>query len=108
MAQVSNFFVGANSGEGFQNLFPELVNLEDTYDLMVLKGGPGVGKNTFMRELVLRGPGFPGRRGPPGDSLRGCGRHVTPRRGTPVSGGGGPLCGPGAVLRSDRCQSSRQ
>ena len=51
MAQVSNFFVGANSGEGFQNLFPELVNLEDTYDLMVLKGGPGVGKNTFMREL---------------------------------------------------------
>ena len=51
MSQVSNFFVGANSGEGFQNLFPELVDLEDTYDLMVLKGGPGVGKNTFMREL---------------------------------------------------------
>ena len=51
MAQVTNFFVGANSGEGFQNLFPELVDLENTYDLMVLKGGPGVGKNTFMREI---------------------------------------------------------
>ena len=51
MAQVTNFFVGANSGDGFQNLFPELVDLEDTYDLMVLKGGPGVGKNTFMREI---------------------------------------------------------
>lgn len=51
MAQTTHFFVGANSGEGFQNLFPELVNLEDTYDLMVLKGGPGVGKNTFMREI---------------------------------------------------------
>ncbi len=51
MAQVTNFFVGANSGEGFQNLFPELVDIEDTYDLMVLKGGPGVGKNTFMREI---------------------------------------------------------
>ena len=51
MAQVTNFFVGANSGEGFQNLFPELVDIEDTYDLMVLKGGPGVGKNTFMRAL---------------------------------------------------------
>ena len=51
MAQVTNFFVGANSGEGFRNLFPELVDLEDTYDLMVLKGGPGVGKNTFMREI---------------------------------------------------------
>ncbi len=51
MAQVTNFFVGANSGDGFQNLFPGLVDLEDTYDLMVLKGGPGVGKNTFMREI---------------------------------------------------------
>lgn len=51
MAQVTNFFVGANSGEGFQNLFPEMVDIEDTYDFMVLKGGPGVGKNTFMREI---------------------------------------------------------
>lgn len=51
MALVTNFFAGANSGEGFQNLFPEIVDLEDTYDYIVLKGGPGVGKNTFMREL---------------------------------------------------------
>ena len=51
MAQATNFFVGANSGEGFRNLFPELVDIEDTYDFMVLKGGPGVGKNTFMREI---------------------------------------------------------
>lgn len=51
MAQVTNFFVGANSGNGFQNLFSEMVNIEDTYDFMVLKGGPGVGKNTFMREI---------------------------------------------------------
>ena len=27
------------------------MDLEDTFDLMVLKGGPGVGKNTFMREI---------------------------------------------------------
>lgn len=51
MAIVTNFFVGANSGDGFQNLFSQVVDLEDTYDLMVLKGGPGVGKNTFMREI---------------------------------------------------------
>lgn len=51
MAQVTNFFAGANSGDGFQNLFSELVDLEDTLDLMILKGGPGVGKNTFMREI---------------------------------------------------------
>lgn len=51
MAQVTNFFVGANSGEGFRNLFSEMVDLADTYDFLVLKGGPGVGKNTFMREI---------------------------------------------------------
>lgn len=51
MAQITDFFVGANSGSGFQDLFSEMVDLEDTYDLMILKGGPGVGKNTFMREI---------------------------------------------------------
>ena len=51
MAIVTDFFAGANSGEGFRDLFSQVVDLEDTYDLMVLKGGPGVGKNTFMREI---------------------------------------------------------
>lgn len=51
MAQVTNFFVGANSGEGFQNLFSQMVDLEDTYDFIILKGGPGIGKSTFMREI---------------------------------------------------------
>lgn len=51
MAQVTNFFVGANSGTGFQSLFSQLTDPEDTYDFMILKGGPGVGKNTFMREI---------------------------------------------------------
>ena len=51
MAHVTNFFAGANSGEGFRNLFPQMVDLEDTYDFLVLKGGPGVGKNTFMRAV---------------------------------------------------------
>ena len=52
MALVTNFFAGANSGEGFQNLFPEMVDIENTYDMMILKGGPGVGKATFMREIA--------------------------------------------------------
>lgn len=51
MAKVTNFFVGANSGAGFQNLFGQMVDLENTYDFILLKGGPGVGKNTFMREI---------------------------------------------------------
>ena len=51
MAVVSNFFAGANSGEGFRNLFHEIMAPEETYDMILLKGGPGVGKNTFMREV---------------------------------------------------------
>ena len=48
---TTNFFLGANSGSGFQNLFSEILDPETALDLMILKGGPGVGKNTFMREI---------------------------------------------------------
>ena len=51
MAKITNFFVGANSGAGFRNLFDQMVDLEQMYDFILLKGGPGVGKNTFMREI---------------------------------------------------------
>lgn len=51
MAKTTNFFAGANSGAGFQNLFTRLVDPESAYDFMILKGGPGVGKNTFMHEI---------------------------------------------------------
>ena len=51
MARTTNFFAGANSGSGFQNLFSEILDLEEAKDLLVLKGGAGVGKNTFMREI---------------------------------------------------------
>ena len=51
MAKITNFFVGANSGAGFQNLFDQIIDLEDAYDFILLKGGPGIGKNTLMREI---------------------------------------------------------
>ena len=34
-----------------QNLFSEIMDPETAFDIMILKGGPGVGKNTFMREI---------------------------------------------------------
>ena len=34
MALVTNFFLGANSGEGFQNLFSQVTDLEDTYEFL--------------------------------------------------------------------------
>lgn len=51
MTKTTNFFLGANSGEGFCSLYPQLTDREDTYDLMILKGGPGVGKSTFLKEV---------------------------------------------------------
>ena len=51
MATVTNFFLGANSGGGFHNLFPQLTADNDTYDLMILKGCPGNGKSSFMRRI---------------------------------------------------------
>ena len=51
MAKITHFFTGANSGDGFRNLFSELYDPDDVLDFIILKGGPGVGKNAFMREL---------------------------------------------------------
>ena len=51
MANTVHFFLGANSGRGFQNLFENFCTPADHYDLVVLKGGPGSGKSTLMRRV---------------------------------------------------------
>ena len=48
---VTNFFLGANSGTGFQSLYDGFTDPRGLRDLMVLKGGPGVGKSTFMKYI---------------------------------------------------------
>lgn len=101
MAQITNFFLGANSGSGFQNLFSEIMDPETAFDIMILKGGPGVGKNTFMREIgrtmeqagadveYLWCSGDPdslGRRGDPGTAVRRLRWDIAPRRRAEVPG----------------------
>ena len=51
MVKKIDFFLGANSGGGFFSLYDQLGRPEDTYDLIVLKGGPGVGKSTMMKAI---------------------------------------------------------
>ncbi len=48
---VTNFFLGANSSAGFQSLYEGFVDPEKCRDVMVLKGGPGVGKSSFMKYI---------------------------------------------------------
>jgi len=51
MSQLTRFFLGANSGRGFQSLYHQLKDPRQTDDLLILKGGPGVGKSSFMRKI---------------------------------------------------------
>ena len=51
MGNATHFFLGANSGLGFQNLFTKFCEPENFRDLVILKGGPGCGKSTMMRKI---------------------------------------------------------
>lgn len=46
-----SFFLGANSGEGFVSLYDQLGG-GTLRDLLILKGGPGSGKSSFMRRIA--------------------------------------------------------
>lgn len=46
-----DFFLGANSAEGFASLFNELYN-EQSKEVVILKGGSGTGKSTLMKKIA--------------------------------------------------------
>ena len=48
---VTNFFLGANSSAGFRSLYVGFTDPGGLHDLMVLKGGPGVGKSSLMKYI---------------------------------------------------------
>ena len=48
--QPLHFFLGANSEEGFSSLYEQLLGGRFD-DLLILKGGAGSGKSTFMRRV---------------------------------------------------------
>ena len=49
--QPLHFFLGANSEEGFSSLYEQLLGGRFD-DLLILKGGAGSGKSTFMRRTA--------------------------------------------------------
>ena len=51
---VTNFFLGANSSAGFRSLYENFTAPEGNFDILVLKGGPGVGKSSFMKYIGSR------------------------------------------------------
>jgi len=51
MKEPAHIFLGANSGEGFFSLYDQLLGVR-LDDLLILKGGPGCGKSSFMRAVA--------------------------------------------------------
>lgn len=50
-AQAKRMFAGANTSTGFRSFYNFLIGSE-AHRLIVLKGGPGVGKSTFIRHVA--------------------------------------------------------
>lgn len=46
----TTFFLGANSAQGFHSLYDDFTNRPGDF-LHIIKGGPGTGKSTFMRNI---------------------------------------------------------
>lgn len=52
MGFIKHYFPGGNTDQGFVNYFNGIIApWEKSYQVYILKGGPGVGKNTFMKQL---------------------------------------------------------
>lgn len=51
MKNTAHIFLGANSAQGFYSLYDQLLS-GHLDDLMIIKGGPGCGKSTFMRRVA--------------------------------------------------------
>ena len=49
----SKYFLAANSGEGFVSHFAENYDYGDNWRAYIIKGGPGTGKSSFMKYVVV-------------------------------------------------------
>lgn len=50
--QEKHIFAGNNTSEGFFSYFDYLLKPEEANHIYILKGGPGVGKNRFMKRFA--------------------------------------------------------
>jgi len=46
-------FAGNNTSKGFYSYFDNIIRAEEAKRIYILKGGPGVGKSTFMKRFAL-------------------------------------------------------
>ena len=49
-----NFFAGNNTAQGFYSYFDNIIKVDEARHIYILKGGPGVGKSTFMKKFASK------------------------------------------------------
>ncbi len=53
----TKYFLGANTPSGFVSFYENLIDLKKSKHLYIIKGGPGTGKSTLMRNLAFYSEG---------------------------------------------------
>jgi hypothetical protein len=48
--RIRHMFPGGNTSKGFYSFYKYIISQEDARRIFILKGGPGVGKSTFMKK----------------------------------------------------------
>ncbi len=51
MSQITRYFAGGNTADGFVSFFPFVLPPQDRKRMFFIKGGPGVGKSSFMKVI---------------------------------------------------------
>lgn len=51
MLKEKHVFAGSNSSKGFYSYFDYIINPDDAKRIYILKGGPGIGKSSFMKKF---------------------------------------------------------
>jgi hypothetical protein len=58
--RIKRAFLGGNTEQGFHSYYDNILPKEKAIKIFIIKGGPGVGKSTFMKEVgkVLHNKGY--------------------------------------------------
>lgn len=51
IGKVKHLFPGGNTSQGFFSFYANIIQQEEANHLFIIKGGPGVGKSTFMKKV---------------------------------------------------------
>jgi hypothetical protein len=58
--KIKRAFLGGNTEQGFYSYYDNILPKDKATKIFIIKGGPGVGKSTFMKEIgkVLHNKGY--------------------------------------------------